>query len=205
MAIFVSNMHTSFSASQSVELTVPDLQIPIQHYLRQPQRLIQALVDPSRVEQLDAENFRLKMRPLAFLTLKIQPTVDMRVWATVDGAIHLQSIGCEIRGVEYVNQRFNLNLVGQLAPYQLEHTTCLRGQADLQVRVELPPPLWLTPKPILETTGKGLLRSVLLTIKQRLMHQLLSDYRRWVAVQLEEGNTANSASLLASHHSLLEG
>ncbi len=49
--------------------------------------------------------------------------------------------------------------------------------------VELPPPFSFTPKSILETTGNGLLKSVLLTIKQRLLRQLLVDYRRWVELQ----------------------
>ncbi|NJO42844.1 MAG: DUF1997 domain-containing protein [Cyanobacteria bacterium CRU_2_1] len=196
-------MHTRFSASQSVELVVPEQPIPIQHYLRQPQRLIRALVDPNRIEQLSPECFRLKMRPLSFMTLSIQPTVDMRVWTESDGTICLQSIACEIRGIEYINQRFSLNLLGKLAPYQLNGVTTLRGRADLQVQVDLPPPLWLTPKSLLETTGNGLLRSVLLTIKQRLMHQLLSDYRSWVATQLEQTNRIPESSSLLSPNSPL--
>jgi hypothetical protein len=71
-------MHTRFTASQSVEIAVPEQPIPIQHYLRQPQRLVNALVDPSRIEQLSEDCFRLKMRPLAFMTLSIQPTVDFK-------------------------------------------------------------------------------------------------------------------------------
>jgi hypothetical protein len=194
-------MPTQFYASQSIELAVPEQPIPIQHYLRQPQRLIQSLVDPSRVEPLaDRECFRLKMRPLSFLTLSIQPTVDMRVWSTSDGTIHLRSLGCEIRGIEYVNQRFALDLVGQLAPRQVERITYLQGQANLQVQVDLPPPFLLTPRPVLETAGNGLLRSVLLTMKQRLTHQLLSDYRAWVAMRVEEEGRVNSSSLLSSNH-----
>jgi hypothetical protein len=57
----------------------------------------------------------------------------------------------------------------------------LKGKADLEVQVELPPPFWLTPKPILEATGNALLKSVLVSVKQRLMSQLLSDYRRWAS------------------------
>jgi hypothetical protein len=183
---------------------VPEQPIPIQHYLRQPHRLIKALVDPNRTEQLSAECFRLKMRPLTFMTLKIQPTVDMRVWAESDSVIHLRSTGCEIRGVEYINQRFSLDLVGQLAPHQIENTTYLKGKADLKVQVDLPPPLWFTPKPLLETTGNGLLRSVLLTIKQRLMHQLLSDYCMWVTSYMNEetGNVAQRPSLFSSNNSI---
>jgi hypothetical protein len=32
---------------------------------------------------------------------------------------------------------------------------------------------------MLETTGNGLLKSVLMRIKQKLMNQLISDYRQW--------------------------
>lgn len=182
-------MNVQFAAVQAIELLVPEQAIPIQHYLRQPQRLVGTLVDPSRIQQLGVDTFRLKMRPLNFMMLNIQPTVDLRVWAEADGTIQLRSIACEIRGVEYINQRFNLNLVGRLMPSTIGDTTYLRGQADLEVQVELPPALWFTPKPLLEATGNGLLRSVLLTIKQRLTHHLLQDYRKWVAAQTQELQT----------------
>ncbi|OCQ93087.1 hypothetical protein BCD67_05980 [Oscillatoriales cyanobacterium USR001] len=178
-------MHTRFNASQSVEIAVTQQGVPIQHYLRQPRRLVNALVDQSRLEQLSDDCFRLKMRPLEFMMLSIQPTVDLKVWAEPDGSINLKSVGCEIRGVEYINQRFALNLKGCLYPIVYNGVTYLRGKADLVVQVELPPPFWLTPQPILETTGNGLLKSVLLTIKQRLMHHLLLDYRRWAGNETE--------------------
>ncbi|MDJ0735558.1 MAG: DUF1997 domain-containing protein [Nostocaceae cyanobacterium] len=179
-------MPSKFVASQSVEIPVPQQPIPIQHYLRQPQRLVNALVDPSRTKLLADDIFRLKMRPLSFMSLSIQPTVDMRIWAESNGTIYLRSLSCEILGIEYINQRFDLNLKGHLSPFQIGKDTRLQGRADLEVEVELPPPFSFTPKPILETTGNGLLKSVLLTIKQRLLHQLLVDYRRWVILQTEE-------------------
>lgn len=191
-------MHTRFDASQSVEIAVPQQPIPIQHYLRQPKRLVQALVDVNRIEQLSEEVFRLKMRPLAFMTLSIQPTVDMRVWADSDGTVNLESVACQIRGIEYINQRFALNLKGRLSPYQINGTTYLKGKADLQVQVELPPPFWLTPKPILEATGNGLLKSVLLTIKHRLMQQLLLDYATWAKTG-REANISGEVRVLPAN------
>ncbi len=185
-------MDTRFTASQIVEMVVPEQPIPIQHYLRQPQRLVSALAASSQIEQLGHELFRLKMRPLSFMMLSIQPTVDLRVWAEPDGTVHLRSVACEIRGVEYINQRFSLNLVGKLHPYQLKGVTHLAGKADLVVQVELPPPLMFTPKSFLETTGNGLLKSVLLTIKQRLMHHLLADYKKWA---IAESDVATAAML----------
>ncbi len=177
-------MRLRFNASQSVFLAVPHLpgegRSSICHYLRQPRRLVGALVDPSRLEVLGADRFRLKMRPLSFLHLSIQPTVDLQVWTETDGTVYLRSVGCEIRGVEYINQRFALDLVGELRPVEDGAQTRLVGEARLEVRVDLPPMLWLTPVPLLEATGTGLLKSVLLTVKQRLSAQLLEDYRRWL-------------------------
>ncbi|HLP92087.1 MAG TPA: DUF1997 domain-containing protein [Nostocaceae cyanobacterium] len=179
-------MATKFTASQSVEIAVPKQPVPIQHYLRQPQRLVHALVDTSRVKQLSEDAFRLKMRPLNFMSLNIQPTVDMRVWADAQGVIYLRSTGCEILGFEYVNQRFALNLKGYLSPYESSNGTYLQGKADLEVKIDLPAPFSLTPKPILETTGNALLKSVLLTIKQRLQHHLLADYHHWISLETDK-------------------
>ncbi len=178
-------MPTRFTASQAVEILVPEQPVAIHHYLRQPQRLVSTLVDPSRIEILGEECYRLKMRPLSFMMLSIQPTVDLKVWATANGTIYLQSVACEIRGVEYINQRFNLDLKGYLSPEQINGETRLKGNADLKVEVELPMPLAMMPSSLLEATGNGLLKSVLLTIKQRLLHQLLADYRNWVNIQTE--------------------
>ena len=178
-------MATKFVASQSVEITVPRQPIPIENYLRQPQRLVNALVDRRRVEQLSREVFRLKMRPLNFMSVKIQPTVDMRVWAQSNGTINLQSVGCEILGLDYINQRFALNLKGYLLPTRRSGVTYLKGNADLEVQLELPPPFSFTPQLIMEKTGNGLLKSILLTIKQRLLNQLLSDYQSWVNTQIQ--------------------
>jgi len=185
-------MATQFTAFQTVIINVPPQPIPIQHYLRQPQRLVNALTDNSRVYQMSEELFRLKMRPLSFMSLSIQPTVDLRVWGESNGTINLRSQGCEILGFEYINRRFSLNLQGNLSPQQLNNITILQGRADLEVVVDIPPPFCFTPQPILETTGNGLLKSVLMTIKQRLLHQLLTDYRSWVKSQIPENALDNN-------------
>ncbi|MEM7726611.1 MAG: DUF1997 domain-containing protein [Cyanobacteria bacterium P01_A01_bin.45] len=181
-------MATNFFASQSVHIAVQQQAIPIQYYLRQPQRLVNALADSSRIEQLRRDIFRLKMRPLHFMSTSIQPTVDMRVWSESDGTLKLQSINCEIRGLDYINQRFSLSLIGYLTPILDKTGTNLKGRADLTVQVELPLPFSLTPKPIIEKAGNGLLKSVLLTVKQRLLNQLLADYQKWVITQTSQTN-----------------
>lgn len=185
-------MYLNFSATQTVALDVPTQPTPIQHYLRQPKRLVYALTDPSRVEFLGENSFRLKMRPLNFLMVSLQPVVDLEVKTRADGRLTLRSLDCEIRGVDYINRRFRLELAGHLRPQKTEQGVRLIGLADLRVGVDMPPPLSFTPVPILEATGNGLLRSVLLTIKQRLMNQLIFDYNAWAqeaeSLSLRDGN-----------------
>jgi Protein of unknown function (DUF1997) len=182
-----------FIADQSVHLPVNQQKVPIQHYLRQPHRLVQALVDPDRIQQVSDDEFCLTMRPLSFFGFNLQPTVYLQVWAEADGTVHLKSTNCEIRGVDYINQRFSLELLGKLSPQERQGETYLQGCADLQVQVALPPPLWFTPKQILEAAGNGLLKSVLVTVKQKLMHQLLSDYVKWSnTAQLQDNKTRSS-------------
>lgn len=181
-------MPINFSASEAVIINVPREPISIQHYLRQPRRLVSALVDPSRTEQLDENLFRLKMRPLRFIILNVQPTVDLKVESNAQGHVHLESVGCEIRGVEYINQRFRLKLVGNLYPVQTGDQISLKGKADLEVQVDVLPPLQITPSSVLERAGQSLLSRVLATIKQRLMHQLIVDYRHWAQTTAEAGS-----------------
>ena len=168
-----------FAASRSIDLAVPKQTVPIQHYLRQPHRLVRSLVDPDRIKQISDDEFCLAMRPLNFFNFSLQPTVYLRVWAEADGTVRIVSTGCEIRGVDYIDRRFSLNLSGKLSPHDRQGETYLVGSADLEVRVDLPPPLSFTPAAIVEAAGNSLLKSILLTFKQRLMHQLLDDYSAW--------------------------
>ena len=140
------------------------------------------------------------MRPLDFMSLRFQPTVDLKVWADSDGTVHLTSTGCEIRGLDYINQRFALNLKGKLYPCQNQGITQLKGQADLEVSVDVPFPFSLTPKPILETTGNSLLKSVLVRIKQKLMHQLLLDYREWASDDIHNNIPKATQQLSPADH-----
>jgi hypothetical protein len=177
-------MDIRFTASQAVELVVPEQPIHIANYLKQPQRVVNALAASSQIETLDNNYYRLEMRPLSFMTLSIKPAVDLQVWVDDAARVNVQSAHCELQNMEYINERFMLNLKGQLYPIQQHGTTYLKGQADLVVEVELPPPFLLTPRSLLETAGTSLLQSVLGTFKQRLLRQLILDYRHWVDTQI---------------------
>ncbi|ESA33842.1 hypothetical protein N836_19890 [Leptolyngbya sp. Heron Island J] len=188
-----------FHVTQTLNINLPNEAIAIEHYLCQPQRLVQAITDCNRIQQLAPSHFRLRLRPLQFMMLRFEPVAELQVWTNSDGALQLRSLNCEIRGAEHLNRSFNLDLSGTLAPHRQERTTELLGKADLKVQLEIPPALQLVPEQILKTTGKAFLNGILLTIKSRLERQLIQDYRHWVgANQAGQTSLASSVGSLAS-------
>ncbi len=171
-------MKSCFSASLDVDIPVDERPAPIEHYLRQPQRLVKAIAHTSNITALGEDRYRLKMRPFNFLSLTLQPVVDLRVW-WIENGLRLQSMACQIYGVDYINSRFYLDLSGKLQAKSVGDRIHLQGRANLEVRVDVPFPISLTPQPILEISGQSLLKSILLTMKQRLSQQLLADYYQW--------------------------
>ncbi len=189
-------MYTGFTASESVKILVENEEIPIKHYLRQPQRLVKAIANPRLMKQLSADLYELKMRPINFMEMyHFQPIVNLKVWAGRNSTVCLKSASCQIKGIDYINKRFSLQLKGVLYPEQIQGQTYLQGQADLGVNVELPPALVFTPQPLLEVTGNRLLKSVLARIKQRLVSQLLQDYRDWTVRETEQEQTKSVTKL----------
>lgn len=172
-----------FHVSQTLKMAVPNEAIPIEHYLRQPQRLVQAITDASRIQQIAPSHFRLQLRPLQFMVLQLQPTVDLAVWTRAEGTLHLRSLACQIQGAEFLQESFRLELAGTLSPHRRGTVTELRGRADLTVQVEVPPPLQRLPDPVLKSGGQAFLNGILSTIKSRLQRQLVQDYRCWVAAR----------------------
>jgi len=167
---------TRFAVREQLELAVQEGAVPLSHYLRQPQRLIKAIADPTLVEVLGEERYRWKIKPINFMEIYyFQPTVVLKIWSNSEGTLYIESQESEILGMDYLNERFSLNLKGQLEAKD-NH---LFGVADLEVKVDLPPALWLTPKYFLEKAGNSLLKSILVRIKQKLLHQLIQDYQLW--------------------------
>lgn len=180
-------MYARFQATESVNILVPSAPIPIQHYLRQPQRLVSAIANPQLMRKLGQDIYELKMQPISFMGLyRFQPIVTLKVWSDNTGRVYLKSEACQIKGIEYINRRFSLNLKGILAPVQQGEQTVLEGQADLEVGVDVPRAMVFTPKAIIESTGNNLLKGILSRIKQRLLAQLLTDYSQWAAATTKD-------------------
>ncbi|CAN5811380.1 DUF1997 domain-containing protein [soil metagenome] len=169
-----------FSASQSVTISVPPQPVSIEAYLSQADRLVYALMDKKQVEVLNPNLFRVSVRPIRFIGLSLQPVCDIEVWQEEE-TVRLRSDRCQLKGRDSINQRFSVNMQGYLVPQTTSAGKKLRGQANLRVSVDLPQAMSLTPGPLLERTGNSIINGILLTLKQRLMRQLINDYCAWAA------------------------
>ena len=190
------------ASQQTAQMQIPRRSVPLSHYLKQPRRLVHALMNPAQVEELSPDTFRFHLRGFEFLMLSIRPVVDLQIDVSQDHQLTVQSVGCKIRGNEFVDKQFSLDLQGQLNLQERQDTTELNGNVNLAIAVGLPPVLEMTPRSLLETTGNQILRGVLNTMKQRLMRQLAADYERWSRQQVE-GDTPqlslNSSTSSASY------
>ncbi|WP_204137847.1 DUF1997 domain-containing protein [Halomicronema sp. CCY15110] len=189
------------TAQQTANMQIARHAVPLSHYLKQPRRLVHALMNPDQVEELSDDTFRFHLRGFQFLMLNIRPVVDLQIDASHDHVLTVRSLDCWIKGNQFINEQFALNLQGQLQLTEQATVTDLTGDVDLAIAIGLPPILALTPHAILETTGNQILRGVLNTIKHRLMHQLASDYQRWSRQQAQQQaapSLAFSASRVAA-------
>jgi len=166
-------------SQQSAHMQIERHSVPLSHYLKQPRRLVHALMNPAQVEELSLDTFRFHLRGFQFLMLNIRPVVDLQIDVSQDHLLTVRSVGCKIRGNEFVDKQFSLDLKGKLYLHEREEMTVLDGQVNLAISVGLPPMLSMTPNSLLETTGNQILKGVLSTMKQRLMRQLATDYERW--------------------------
>ena len=188
-------MYVSFSASESVRISIANEEPPIKHYLRQPKRLVNAISDSQLMKQVADDLYELKMRPINFMEVyHFQPIVLLKVWSGSNGSVYLKSEGCQIEGIDYINKRFSLKLKGVLYPHEANGQTTLEGQSDLEVGVELPAALMFTPKVFLERAGTKLLKSVLGRIKGKLTTQLIQDYRIWASQENSSVSKSNKLS-----------
>lgn len=178
-------MANCFSAQQTVRVELAGSWAQVQAFLQEPRHLTAALLDQGQVRQLDRECFEVRMRWIGALGLQVRPIVRLRIQTPRPGEVRLQAIGCRIEGNDWIHDHFDLAFEGSLLPLQILSETpsprvILQGQAQLQVGLELPPLLALTPSPLVETVGTTIVKGVLMTIRHSLSRQLPQSCQAFV-------------------------
>ena len=187
---------TKFSAAQLAELAIaprdttndaPNLnRQSLNTYLGESQRVVAAMGQGSRWESLGDKKFRLALRPLSIFGLTFEPTVDLKVWQDKEKVLRLRSLDYDMAGIDYINQKFTLQLFGRLRVIEREGEMYLKGMADLVFSLIMPPPISYLPETVITSAGNGLLASVLKTIHQRLCENLVADYQQWAKETVQD-------------------
>ncbi|MEB3225768.1 MAG: DUF1997 domain-containing protein [Synechococcus sp.] len=173
-------MAIRFQALEAIALAVPTAPRPIQEYLQEVDYLVGAIADPQRTTKVAPDQYQLQMRPIGFLDLyQFQPVVTLKIWCDRHCQVHIKSLDYQMRGLESLMKGFKLDVTGLLRPVAKQDQWLLQGQADLQVKLELPPPLWFAPKTLVKKTGDRLLQDILQRIKGKLLEKLVTDYHAW--------------------------
>lgn len=166
-------------ASQSVEIAISPAPVPIYQYLSNTERLVYALVDPSQIKVLGPHTFQFSMRPIKFLMLTLEPVAEVQIYPNDQNKIIIYSDSCQLRHQSALNRRFSFKLQGWLAAR--DDNSGVSGNAQLDISIDLPSAFRFTPKALLESTGNAIVNGILTTIKQRLQHRLIHEYRGWTS------------------------
>ena len=166
-------------ASQSVEIAIFPAPMPINEYLKNTERLVYALADPSQIKVLGRHTFQFSMRPIKFLMLTLEPVADVKIYPNECDEIIIYSDSCRVRHQAALNRRFSFKLRGWLAPRS--DNSGVSGNAELDITIDLPSAFRLTPKSLLESTGNAIVNGILIAIKQRLQRRLIHEYRGWTS------------------------
>ncbi|MEN9860250.1 MAG: hypothetical protein RLZZ515_732 [Cyanobacteriota bacterium] len=166
-------MPLAFSASQALQLAVPNQAHLLPNYLNDEERVIGALLDPEQLQSLGNGRYRYTVTRLQVFQLQIQPVVEL-VARRSDNRIELEAIDCQLEGLGIVDD-FQLTLESWLDASDQG----LHGEACLAVSVSQPSLLRLIPVKVLEATGRSLLAGILLGMKTRVQQQLLQDFEAW--------------------------
>jgi hypothetical protein len=166
-------MSLAFSASQQLQLAITDQAGSLARYLEDEQRVVNALLDSKQLQSLGPGHYRYEVTHLQVFRLQIQPVVQLRTHSS-PGQLDLEAVDCELEGLGLVDD-FQLTLKSWIKAGDRG----LEGEASLSVLVSQPSLLKLIPTKVLEATGRSLLGGILLGIKSRVGHQLLSDFKQW--------------------------
>ena len=164
---------------RSVEIAIFPAPVPINEYLKNTERLVYALADPSQIKVLGRHTFQFSMRPIKFLMLTLEPVADVKIYPNECDEIIIYSDSCRLRHQAALNRRFSFKLRGWLAPRS--DNSGVSGNAELDITIDLPSAFRLTPKSLLESTGNAIVNGILIAIKQRLQRRLIHEYRGWTS------------------------
>ncbi|WCJ25705.1 hypothetical protein M5689_007570 [Euphorbia peplus] len=198
---FVKNqMATKGSATYSsrISTNIPLYESPgasFDRYLEDKPRVFKAMFpDNRRCQQLNQEEWRIRMLPINFLFLTVWPVVDMRLTTKTAGQdyppqipqhitklLQLQITRWQLEGLDNVvdPSHFSLGVNGALYADRLGPRTRLKGELEMNISFVLPPMLALIPEDVRKNVAETVLTGLVENMKHKVNGSLLADYSQF--------------------------
>ncbi len=184
-------MAECFTAQRHTQIELTGSPDQVKEFFQAPERLVEALLEPDRVTQLDQERFSVGMGGLGGLGIWFQPVVTLRIIASDSGGSDLEIIDCNIEGNSWLNNHFSLEFDGDLNPTERNlqraegadqsQTIQLEGEAYVKVCIDIPPVLRFTPRSLLNSAGSRILDGILAMIQRSLQTKLPRSFQAYQA------------------------
>ena len=172
----VSNVRTAMPAGTSMA--------ELQAYLT-PDRVATAMWDRRRVRRIDDDGrYELTLEPLAFVMLEIETSVLVRVARdpTTEGiTLASESFGLSARSpagkLSTADLNIDVSVAGRLDI--LSQGRAVGGKVGFETEGDLPPLMWLTPRPLVQAAASGLNRAVMRLVVGEFEQGFVRDFSSW--------------------------
>ncbi|XP_057447644.1 uncharacterized protein LOC130739389 [Lotus japonicus] len=188
-------MMITSSISYTNTVAVPLNEYPwasFDHYLEDMGRVIRVLFPKkSTTEQLNQEEWRVKMTPVKVLFLKCQPVIHIiakciseaeayppEIPGHITKLLQIHITRCELQDLhaDYMPQGFSVDARGSLFLERQGKHNWIKYQLDVSLKFVVPPLLSWVPKHVLQRISESILRNYAKDMSKGLAFRLLADY-----------------------------
>eukprot|EP00548_Thalassiothrix_antarctica_P018474 CAMPEP_0194178782 /NCGR_PEP_ID=MMETSP0154-20130528/12319_1 /TAXON_ID=1049557 /ORGANISM="Thalassiothrix antarctica, Strain L6-D1" /LENGTH=295 /DNA_ID=CAMNT_0038893853 /DNA_START=23 /DNA_END=910 /DNA_ORIENTATION=- len=169
----------------------------IREWLSDERRVAMSIWDEDLITPTDEESvYKLQLMKLQFVTIQLQPTVDMRMWSrtsskTNSPVFYLQSVDFDpniqvLPGLGTIDAKtlgIKIEVVGQLAP--TSDGMGVAGRIAFQTSGKLPPPLLLLPEGIIKAASDAINNTITQFAIASFQKGAISKYKEFVKAKKE--------------------
>jgi Protein of unknown function (DUF1997) len=170
----------------------PDLPA-VQSWLGDERRVALSIWDEKLIQELGQNVFKLKVMKLQFVTIQLQPSVDVKMWTEVssDGnpTFRLQSVAFEpnlqvLPGINLSASSLGIKIevVGELQP--TPDGKGVTGKITFTTSGILPPPMRLLPEPVLKAASDTINQTITQFAIQSFQRGAIAKYQEFLKTKL---------------------
>ncbi|GMI98217.1 hypothetical protein HRI_003491000 [Hibiscus trionum] len=164
-------------------------------YLEDRHRAFSAMFpEKHSIQQLNQDEWRVKMIPFKILAKNVWPMVDFRLGCKSNGrdyppevpqdittVLELHTTRWELQGIDNIfdPSYFTLAVRGTLYPDRRGNKSRIRGDSEMSISIVYPPAFNLIPDGIRDSLAQGVMAEVAKRMSQNVEGSLLADYTKF--------------------------